>query len=50
MLRDMGTSKEDCDEELEIYKTLDYEELRHCMHALNEVYKHKYSPLATLAT
>jgi hypothetical protein len=42
ILRDMGMSKEECDEELEVYKTLDYEELRN--------YKHKYSPSATPTT
>ena len=50
ILRDMGMSKEERDEEMEVYKTLDYEELKNCMHALNEVHKHKYCPSATPAT
>jgi hypothetical protein len=46
----MGMSKEECDEQLEVYKTPDYEELKNCMHVLNEVHKHKYCPSATPAT
>ena len=32
-----------------MYKTLDYEELKNCMHALIEVRKHNYKPSAILA-
>ena len=49
-IENMSMSKEEHDEELEVYKILDYEELRNCIHALNAVHKHKYSPSATPTT